>query len=287
MMRYRTAEALRAALEQRLNNLAGGSGPAIQRLRKRVAFERFLVRVQRAPDTPWLLKGAFALELRFGDRARTTRDMDLGIHLAPPNEAYPPKMKVAELLRDAAALPLEDFFMYAVAGGKDILPDQEIRAHRFNLTAFLSGRVFERFSVDIGPLGSMVTTPEEIPCSDTLAFAGVPPSRYRVVSLSQQVAEKIHAFTVPWKDRENTRVKDLVDLVLILEVSPPDLGTTRKALEAVFGERASHPLPITLPDPPRLWVEPYAITARDLSLAHSTVEDAIRLLRRFWAEVFS
>jgi hypothetical protein len=131
MMRYGTAEAFRAALEQRLNILAGGSGPAIQRLRKRVAFERFLVRVQRAPDNPWLLKGAFALELRFGDRARTTRDMDLGIRLAPPNEAYPPKVKVAELLQDAAALSLEDFFEFSVAGGKDILPDQEIHSYGF------------------------------------------------------------------------------------------------------------------------------------------------------------
>jgi hypothetical protein len=287
MMRYGTAEAFRAALEQRLSILAGGSGPAIQRLRKRVTFERFLVRAQRAPDSPWLLKGAFALELRFGDKARTTRDMDLGIRLAPPNEEYPPKAKVAELLRDAAALPLEDFFVYAVAGAKNILPDQEIRVYRFNLTALLSGRVFERFTVDVGPLGSPVTAPEEIPCSDTLAFAGVPLSRHRVVPLPQQVAEKIHAFTVPWKDRENTRVKDLVDLVLILEVNPPDLGITRKTLEAVFGERTGHPLPVALPDPPKSWVEPYAVAARDLSLAHATAEDAIRLLRQFWSEVFS
>ena len=78
-MRYATPGAFRTALEQRIRTLARADGSAIQRLRKRVTFERFLARLQNTDDSPWFLKGAFALELRLGNRARTTRDLDLGI----------------------------------------------------------------------------------------------------------------------------------------------------------------------------------------------------------------
>lgn len=45
-MKYETAEAFRIALEQRLKNEAEASGMALMRLRKRVAFERFLAKSQ-------------------------------------------------------------------------------------------------------------------------------------------------------------------------------------------------------------------------------------------------
>ena len=64
-MRYETAEAFRTALEQRLKNEAQATGIALLRLRKRVAFERFLARLATSASSGWVLKGAFALELRF------------------------------------------------------------------------------------------------------------------------------------------------------------------------------------------------------------------------------
>ncbi len=56
------------------------------RLRRMVAFDRLLARLfskqseqerQEEQETPWLLKGGYAMELRLGYRARTTRDIDL------------------------------------------------------------------------------------------------------------------------------------------------------------------------------------------------------------------
>ena len=44
-MRYADADAMRMALEQRLRNESATSGVALLRLRKRVAFERFLARL--------------------------------------------------------------------------------------------------------------------------------------------------------------------------------------------------------------------------------------------------
>ncbi|HSB51797.1 MAG TPA: nucleotidyl transferase AbiEii/AbiGii toxin family protein [Dissulfurispiraceae bacterium] len=251
-----------------------------------MTFERFLARLQDHPGSPWFLKGAFALELRLGDRARTTRDLDLGTDLGPGTNSPVTKDQVARLLQEAAAFPLEDFFEFVVTEGEELLPDQEIRAYRFNVKAFLADRIFESFVLDIGTMVPLVLPPDQIDGSGILGFSGVPPKRFRVVSLPQQIAEKIHAFTFPWKDRENTRVKDLVDLMLILEVSPPDPKTTRKALEAVFGERTTHPLPASLPPPPASWSGSYTAIAKELKLTHTRIEDAIRFLDQYWTEVF-
>jgi hypothetical protein len=76
-MKYATPEAFRAALDQRIRNEAIASGVTVMRLRKRVAFERFLARLAIVNPQRWVLKGAFVLDLRLGLRTRTTKDIDL------------------------------------------------------------------------------------------------------------------------------------------------------------------------------------------------------------------
>ena len=39
---------------------------------------------------------------------------------------------------------------------------------------------------------------------------------FSVISREQQFAEKIHAYSFPFKDRTNSRVRDLVDLVILI-----------------------------------------------------------------------
>lgn len=76
-MRYRDAAAFRQALEQRLNARAAGDGARLASDRKRVAFDRLLARLNVAASDRWLLKGGFALDLRLGEKARATRDVDI------------------------------------------------------------------------------------------------------------------------------------------------------------------------------------------------------------------
>ncbi len=76
-MKYHTGGAFRRALEQRLRDKSLETGVPLVRLRKMVTFDRFLVRLfQLAPET-WVLKGGLAIQLRLGERARTTKDIDL------------------------------------------------------------------------------------------------------------------------------------------------------------------------------------------------------------------
>ena len=76
---YDTPQAFRDALEARLRNVAQKQGTDLQRLQRRVAFERLLARLFAEDDPPWLLKGGYALELRLQDRARSTLDLDLSV----------------------------------------------------------------------------------------------------------------------------------------------------------------------------------------------------------------
>ncbi|TVQ62833.1 MAG: hypothetical protein EA378_03195 [Phycisphaerales bacterium] len=74
---YANAAAFRQALETRLRNIAQQRGVQIHGLRLKVAIERLLARLFHEPNQPWLLKGGYAMELRFRPKARTTRDLDL------------------------------------------------------------------------------------------------------------------------------------------------------------------------------------------------------------------
>jgi len=59
---YKTAGALRAALETRLQARAREQGTDLQRLRRQVAFDRFLARMfSKGPKAtyPWVLKGGY------------------------------------------------------------------------------------------------------------------------------------------------------------------------------------------------------------------------------------
>ena len=76
---FKTAAAFRTSLEERLKQLAGTSGAPISSLRLKVVIERLLARLFAASDPPWLLKGGYAMELRYRPRARTTKDIDLSV----------------------------------------------------------------------------------------------------------------------------------------------------------------------------------------------------------------
>jgi len=68
--------------EERLKRVSREDGIDLQRLRRQVAFDRFLAKLFRGPNTNWVLKGGYAMELRF-QTARTTKDLDFTVRVAP------------------------------------------------------------------------------------------------------------------------------------------------------------------------------------------------------------
>lgn len=80
---YKTARALRQAIESRFNAKVT-SNAHVQRLRRLVSFDRLLARLFAATDSTWLVKGGYGLEVRYGMKARTTKDVDLSLPSAAP-----------------------------------------------------------------------------------------------------------------------------------------------------------------------------------------------------------
>lgn len=274
-MKYETAEAFRTALEQRLKNEAEASDIALMRLRKRVAFERFLARLAASESGGWVLKGAFALELRLGLRTRTTKDIDLG--RADDEEA------ATEHLNAAAGVDLDDFFDFEARRTPALDTAAGFQAVRYAVRADLAGRRFEQFPVDVAFSESSPIQVEPLFTVNSLEFAEVSAPHLPIVALEQHVAEKFHAYTGSYgpDGRGSTRVKDLVDLVLIGELAELDASHLRRALATTFERRASQMLLDALPPPPRSWAGPYAALAREVGIAtdigtgHSAAADLL------------
>ncbi|MGH3546663.1 MAG: nucleotidyl transferase AbiEii/AbiGii toxin family protein [Pseudonocardiaceae bacterium] len=96
-------------------------------------------------------------------------------------------------------------------------------------------------------------------------------------------AEKLHALTRDYGDRPNTRIKDLVDLVLLIEDGlQPDKALV-DVVRHVFIIRATHPCPDTIPDPPPRWWREYPEVADGLTETARDLPSALKLLRDFWS----
>ena len=74
--KFKSATDFRKSLEARLQLLATKTGEDLQRLRRKVAFDRFLARVFAQEKPEFYLKGGYAMELRV-KAARATKDIDL------------------------------------------------------------------------------------------------------------------------------------------------------------------------------------------------------------------
>lgn len=75
--RYTTAVGFRQAVEDRLRTESAKRRVPLNDLRQKLVMERLLARLFEDPNPPWLLKGGYAMDLRYRPRARTTRDLDL------------------------------------------------------------------------------------------------------------------------------------------------------------------------------------------------------------------
>jgi hypothetical protein len=58
---------------------------------------------------------------------------------------------------------------------------------------------------------------------------------------------------MPQQDRANTRVKDLVDLVLLIESAAMDAERLKRDIADTFQWRETHAVPDTLEPPPDFW----------------------------------
>jgi len=282
---YASGSAFRIALEARLKDRATAEDIDLQRLRRRVAFDRFLSRLAMQDRERWALKGGYALEIQL-DIARSTRDLDLVLRTSPEDvPGFTPVDTAMAFLRTSAAMDAHDYFAFAV--GRPIMEMEGLPygGARFPVESRVGGRPFLTFHLDVAIGDTIVMPLQTIVLKDWLGFAGVAAAMVPVLSREQQFAEKLHAYATP-RDSEhpNSRVKDLVDMVLLLKDGTLDPAQTLDTLISVFRRRGQPRLPIALGAPPSSWATPFATMASECGIS-TDVEEACEDVRSFYLRV--
>jgi hypothetical protein len=161
---YSTAGAFRKALEERLKSTSQTDQIDVNRLRRHVAFDRLLARLFRIETPPWVLKGGYALELRF-KAARSTVDIDLTLQRIPAAAGSDSVTGIVrEMLQRAADVPLGDWFEYKIGPPILDLDAAPYGGARYPIEAEVDARIFARFHLDVG-IGDAAATGSALPAS--------------------------------------------------------------------------------------------------------------------------
>jgi hypothetical protein len=168
----------------------------------------------------------------------------------------------------ATADDLDDYFVFSLVDMERRNEAEEGAAVRFHIRCELAGRLFDDMIVDVGFRDALVGRAEVLRGPDLLDFADIPPVEVPAIPIVQHVAEKLHAYTRRYGRRgvTSTRVKDLVDLVLIAESIAIPADQLALAIRAIFTARATHSVPTSLPRPPAEWRTAYKKMAEQVGI---------------------
>jgi hypothetical protein len=231
-----------------------------------IAFERLMARL----DDRWILKGGYALQLRT-PQARTTQDIDLLVKDIPPET-------MTESLLSALHQPLPDYFDFYAEQTNPV--NTQPKLYRFLVTARLAGREFERFHIDIGTQDPVVAPPEQLQPPNLLSFAGLSSAPILCYSISQHIAEKIHAIVLT-RQPPSSRVKDMVDVLLLAQMNKPlEISQLRCSLEQIFTARDTI-LPGHFDHIPAMWRQAYEQLDRALVMPFSNFQEGSKKLTDF------
>jgi len=263
-VKYTTPQSFRQALEDRLRR--DHPHHRIPRLRKMIAFERFMARL----NEDWILKGGYALQLRT-EQARPTLDIDL---LAGPKVAA----RIFERLVQQLQQDTGDYFSFSL---EQISSKPDLGGSvRFRVTSRVAGRVFERFHVDIGHRDVIVGPIDYLSPPQMLSFAEITSDPIPCYPVTQHIAEKLHAL-VKQRMVENSRLKDLVDILLLAGLdSMIEADLLRAAIAAVFNIRGDV-LPTEFGPIPESWRARYRVISREMELPYENLEQASRGVSMF------
>ncbi|HEV8623765.1 MAG TPA: nucleotidyl transferase AbiEii/AbiGii toxin family protein [Acidimicrobiia bacterium] len=268
------------ALENRLLARSNETGISLDRLRRRVVFERVVARLQAAEPGRWVIKGGMALEMRLGDEARLTKDLDLGLRDDVRSAAELHERLIEALMAD----PDGDGFVLGAGVPKELPLDSAGHlTWRVKVSAALAGKLFGGLRIDVSPRVHELDATDQVTLPNSLAFAGITTPTAEVIDVHRHAAEKFHAMLRAYGDRENSRVRDLVDLVILVEHDLLNPNALRIAVDQVWRERDATGSPTAIPPLPDSWPIRYEQLATDHDLQTLSFADAVALINRLWA----
>jgi hypothetical protein len=279
-VRYGSADSFRRALDDRLLRIAGTSGMPLDRLRKHVAFERFLARLEEVSPRTWVLKGGLAINCRLRSYMRPSRDVDLAC-----GEGASGIQRQFVTIAEAVTQPDDHFrFLLSRAAAASNAPDTQLR---FKLTTYVADRPYDLAAVDVVFEPDLASTADVLGVPSLLGFADLPQVVMLVTSVEHHLADKVDAYLRGHINAraESTREKDLADIVMLAATDRPRAGTLREAFRRVL--QAEGVTPTTLPPPPARWGDAYETLALQLGLEERTVPVAFERARALLDPVLS
>ena len=243
---YQTPAAVESAIRSAAQKAAQNDKSLSTQERIRLEyFHRFLCRIfSETPTDAWLLKGGTALLARVPS-ARATSDVDLF------NQRHSLAAALTELRR-LAALDLGDFFRFEDVSHTDSLGGKQqayTEGIRVSFDVYLGVNKKDRLNVDLVVKAVTTETPETIIPSNVLTLPKLPQCEYRLYPLVDQMADKVCATLSVYNGYPSTRVKDLVDLVVLTLTQTIDGGSLEVAITREAASRGL-PLPETFTVPP-------------------------------------
>lgn len=204
----------------------------------RYALERFLYRLgQSAHAEYFVLKGAMLFNLWYAMPHRATRDVDL-LGFGPSDlgaiaQAFREIVNVVAqdgIVFDATSVRVEEIRKNAGYAGARVIVSAELARARC------------KTQIDVG-FGDAVT-PGPVDAVYPVLLADFAPPRVRTYPVYTVVAEKLHAMVL--LGMTNSRLKDYLDLSVVLEREALDPTTLAAAIAATFTRRGTA-LPTELP----------------------------------------
>ncbi|OGQ08407.1 MAG: hypothetical protein A3G32_09965 [Deltaproteobacteria bacterium RIFCSPLOWO2_12_FULL_40_28] len=283
--KYATATAFRMALEERLKTHSRNRGVDLQKLRTQVAFDCLLSRFFELLPNDLRLKGGYAMELRFKG-SRITKDIDLIVKEKWVRFHNDSNQNLRQVLQDAVTSKIyPDFFIFLIGTPKLNLEAPPHGGYRYPVVAQLDGRLFVQFPIDIVTTSLIIDPVEHLESKNFLKFAGIKNKPFPCISKAQQFAEKLHAYTFPREESDKSRVKDLIDLILLIGLEKLEKKHLKMAITKVFEYRDTHPIPQKLDPPPANWEPKFNKLAKECGIQKNTSE-AFELLSAFVRKIY-
>lgn len=221
-----------------------------------------------------VVKGGSALKLRYGDRAtRFTKDVDAArdVESTAFIEAFRTKLAEGWQGFTGRIVPMKP------AHPKDVPECYVMEPFAIKLDYLTKPWLTVDFELGHNEIGDADEYDESLSSDIVKVFVELgfsEPRPVRLMTLEYQLAQKIHAASEPGSDR----VRDLVDLQVIVANSQIDYQKVRRLCERTFAYRKRHAWPPTFVGGSD-WATMYAEARGDISVCAS-VEEAIEWVNK-------
>lgn len=229
---------LAASVRARLLNRAKAEGSDFNGVLVRYALERLLYRLsQSAHADRFLLKGAMLFTLWYDMPHRPTRDVDLLGFGASDLDS------ITQTFKDIASVAVEDGIRFDPVSvtAEEIRKEAAYAGARVFIAGELAGARLKT-QVDIG-FGDAVT-PGPVQAVYPVLLDDFPAPTLQTYPVYTVIAEKLHAIVL--LGMTNSRLKDYLDLSVLLERETLDAEILATAIAATFGRRGLQ-VPTALP----------------------------------------